>query len=196
VDFSILKRSWAYSKADFTAVSATILTTLALGVEIGVSTGVGLSILLHLYKSSKPHIAEVGQVPGTEHYRNILRHDVITDPAIVSLRMDESLYFANARYLEDKIHNRVAGDKNIRHVILQCSAINEIDLSALESLETINDRLREMSVKLHLSEVKGPVMDRLKREHFLADLTGQVFLSQFDAIKTITLSPGGQIPSV
>jgi len=181
VDFSILKRSWNYSKADFAAVLATMVLTLLLGVEAGVSAGVGLSILLHLYKSSTPHIAEVGQVPGTEHYRNILRHDVLTDPAIVTLRVDESLYFANARFLEEKIHNRVAADKNIRHVILQCSAINEIDLSALESLEAINARLREMGVQLHLSEVKGPVMDRLKREHFLAELTGKVFLSQFDA---------------
>jgi SulP family sulfate permease len=186
VDFSILKRSWTYSKADFAAVLATILMTLGLGVEVGVSAGVGLSILLHLYKSSKPHIAEVGQVPGTEHYRNVLRHDVITDPAIVTLRVDESLYFANARFLEDKIQNRVAKDKKIRHVILQCSAINEIDLSALESLEAINQRLHEMDVQLHLTEVKGPVMDRLKREHFLAEMTGQVFLSQFEAVKTLT----------
>ncbi|KQB95405.1 sulfate:proton symporter [Loktanella sp. 1ANDIMAR09] len=185
VDFSILKRSWNYSKADFAAVLATILLTLVLGVEAGVSAGVGLSILLHLYKSSKPHIAEVGQLPGTEHFRNILRHDVITDPSIVTLRVDESLYFANARYLEDKIQNRVAKDKDIRHVILQCAAINEIDLSALESLEAINERLKEMDVKLHLSEVKGPVMDRLKREHFLSEMTGQVFLSQFEATKAL-----------
>ena len=180
VDFSILKRSWEYSKADFAAVAATILITLTVGVEAGVSAGVGLSVLLHLYKSSKPHIAEVGQVPGTEHYRNILRHEVITDPSVVSLRVDESLYFANARFLEDKIQARVAKDGTIRHVILQCSAINEIDLSALESLEAINERLREMDVQLHLSEVKGPVMDRLKRAHFLSELTGKVFLSQFE----------------
>ncbi len=186
VDFSILKRSWSYSKADFAAVLATILLTLALGVEIGVSAGVGLSILLHLYKSSKPHIAEVGQVPDTEHFRNIHRHKVITEPSVVTLRVDESLYFANARYLEDKIYNRVAGDDQVRHVILQCSAINEIDLSALESLEMINVRLREMNVKLHLSEVKGPVMDRLKAQHFLSDMTGQVFLSQYEAAQHIS----------
>lgn len=185
VDFSILKRSWDYSKADFAAVLATILITLLLGVELGVSAGVGLSILLHLYKSSKPHIAEVGQVPGTEHFRNILRYDVISHPSIVTLRLDESLYFANARFLEDKIQTRVAGDKNIRHVILQCSAINEIDLSALESLEMINERLKEMDVQFHMSEVKGPVMDRLKSEHFLQSLTGKVFLTQFEAVRTI-----------
>lgn len=185
VDFSILKRSWTYSKADFAAVLATILLTLGLGVEAGVSAGVGLSILLHLYRSSKPHVAEVGQVPGTEHYRNILRHKVITDPGTVTLRVDESLYFANARFLEDKIHNRVAGDKNVRNVVLQCSAINDIDLSALESLEAINLRLKEMGVTLHLSEVKGPVMDRLQRGHFLSELTGQVFLSQFEAAQAL-----------
>ncbi|EPX77023.1 SulP family inorganic anion transporter [Litoreibacter arenae] len=181
VDFSILKRSWQYSKADFAAVLATILLTLFVSVEAGVSAGVTLSILLHLYKSSRPHIAEVGLVPGTEHFRNILRHEVETDPRVVTLRVDESLYFANARFLEDSIQNRVAADPDIRHVILQCSAINEIDLSALESLEAINNRLDEMNVKLHLSEVKGPVMDRLQRSHFLDELTGRVFLTQFEA---------------
>jgi SulP family sulfate permease len=189
VDFSILKRSWSYSKADFAAVLATILLTLAMGVEVGVSAGVGLSILLHLYKSSKPHIAEVGLIAGTEHFRNILRHDVITEPDVVTLRVDESLYFANARFLEDKIYNRVAGDPKIRHVILQCSAINEIDLSALESLEMINERLKEMDVKLHLSEVKGPVMDRLKEQHFLQEMTGKVFLSQFEAANYASSKP-------
>ena len=185
VDFSILKRSWTYNRGDFAAVATTILLTLALGVEVGISAGVLLSVLLHLYRSSKPHIAEVGQVPGTEHFRNILRHDVITHPSIVTLRVDESLYFANARYLEDRVQARVAGDKAVRHVILQCSAINEIDFSALESLEAINERLREMDVKLHLSEVKGPVMDRLAEQHFLHQLTGKVFLSQYDAVQGV-----------
>lgn len=187
VDFSILKRSWTYSKADFVAVAATILLTLGLGVEIGVSAGVILSITLHLYKSSRPHIAEVGLVPGTQHFRNVHRHKVLTDPSLLTLRIDESLYFANARFLEDYLSDRVASECPIKHVVLMCSAINEIDLSALESLETINHRLGEMNVKLHLSEVKGPVMDRLKTSHFLDALTGQVFLSQYDAF--ISLVP-------
>ncbi|MEO1250158.1 MAG: sulfate permease, partial [Pseudomonadota bacterium] len=103
VDFSILRRTWSYSKADFAAVAATILLTLSVGVEIGVSAGVALSVALFLYKTSRPHIAEVGRVPGTEHFRNINRHSVETDPSVVTLRVDESLYFANARYLEDII---------------------------------------------------------------------------------------------
>ncbi len=189
VDFSILRRAWAYSRADFFAVLVTILVTLAAGVEAGVSAGVILSILVHLYVSSRPHIAEVGLVPGTEHFRNIHRHKVQTDPHILTLRLDESLYFANARFLEDVILTRLAYDTMIEHVILQCSAINEIDLSALETLEAINETLAEQGVKLHLSEVKGPVMDRLKQGHFLDQLSGDVFLTQYEAARSAGLKP-------
>ncbi len=181
VDFSILKTSWGYSKADFAAVTATILLTLGLGVETGVSAGVVLSILLHLYKTSKPHVAEVGLVPGTQHFRNIHRHVVDTDPALLTIRIDESLYFPNARFLDDYVLDRVSSDKDIRNVVLMCSAVNVIDFSALEALEALNLRLKDLGITLHLSEVKGPVMDRLEKSHFLQDLTGRVFLSQFDA---------------
>ncbi|MGF1503483.1 MAG: SulP family inorganic anion transporter [Paracoccaceae bacterium] len=182
VDFSILRRSYAYSKADFAAVLATILLTLGLGVEAGVSAGVILSIALHLYKTSRPHVAEVGLVPGTQHFRNIHRHDVLTDPSMLNLRVDESLFFANARFLEDLIQERVAEDCPIEHVVIMCSAVNEIDFSALESLEAINQRLKDIGVGFHLSEVKGPVMDRLLRTDFLDHLNGEVFLSQYEAI--------------
>ncbi|QIZ82537.1 sulfate permease [Thalassovita gelatinovora] len=186
VDFSILSRTWKYSKVDFAAVAATIFLTLGFGVEIGVSTGVGLSVLLFLYKTSRPHVAEVGLVPGTQHFRNILRHDVQTNPNVLTLRVDESLYFANARFLEDYVYDRIACDEPIKHVVLQCSAVNEIDMSALESLEAINHRLTDVGIKLHLSEVKGPVMDRLKRSHFLEEMSGEVYLSQYDALVALT----------
>ncbi|WP_136634316.1 SulP family inorganic anion transporter [Pseudooceanicola onchidii] len=189
VDFSILKRTWGYNRVDFAAVAATILLTLAVGVEVGVSAGVLLSIGLFLYRTSKPHVAEVGLVPGTQHFRNINRHTVLTHPELLTIRIDESLYFANAHYLQDLIYDRLACDQPIRHVVLMCSAVNEIDTSALESLEAINTRLGEMRIKLHMSEVKGPVMDRLKRSHFLDELTGEVFLSQYDAHVALTKSP-------
>ena len=181
VDFSILTKTWGYSKVDFTAVFATIFLTLGMGVEVGVSAGVILSVGLFLYKTSKPHVAEVGLVPTTQHFRNINRHEVETHPSVVTLRIDESLYFANASFLQDLVYDRVACDQPIRHVVLMCSAVNEIDMSALESLEAINTRLKDLGIKLHMSEVKGPVMDRLKRSHFLDEMTGKVFLSQYDA---------------
>ncbi|MBY5933957.1 sulfate permease [Tateyamaria omphalii] len=191
VDVSILRRTWAYSRADFIAVTATILLTLGLGVEVGVASGVAISVLLHLHKTSRPHVAEVGRVPGTEHFRNIHRHSVETDPALVSLRVDESLFFVNARFLEDLIQTRVTEGSEVRNVVLMCSAINEIDYSALECFEAINHRLKDMRVGLHLSEVKGPVMDRLKRSHFITNLNGRVFLSQFDAWTQLSRSPDG-----
>ncbi|NBR34383.1 MAG: sulfate permease [Rhodobacteraceae bacterium] len=181
VDFSILKKTWSYSKVDFVAVFATIVLTLGMGVEVGVSAGVILSVGLFLYKTSKPHVAEVGLVPNTQHFRNINRHNVETHPSVVTLRIDESLYFANASFLQDLVYDRIACDQPIRHIVLMCSAVNEIDMSALESLEAINLRLKDLGIKLHMSEVKGPVMDRLKRSHFLEEMTGKIFLSQYDA---------------
>jgi SulP family sulfate permease len=154
--------------------------TLVVGVEAGVSAGVLLSLVLHLYRTSRPHVAEVGLVPGTEHFRNIHRFKVETDPTVLTLRIDESLYFANTRYLEEAILKRVIGDADLRHIIIMCSAVNEIDLSALETLETLDHRLRDMGVTLHFSEVKGPVMDRLRKTEFLGHLRGEVFVSQFE----------------
>jgi SulP family sulfate permease len=185
VDLGSLRRVWAYSRTDFAAQLSTILVTLGAGVEAGIVTGVGLSIFLHLYRSSRPHVAVVGLAPGTEHFRNVLRHQVVTAPEVLSLRIDESLYFPNARFLEDCVAGRVAADPAIRHVVLMCPAVNAIDASALESLEAINHRLKDAGVTLHLSEVKGPVMDALKRTHFLRDLTGEVFLTQFDAFQAL-----------
>jgi SulP family sulfate permease len=188
VDFSILKKTFTYSKADFAAVATTLVITLIFGVEMGISLGVAASILIFLYRTSMPHTAVVGRVPGTEHFRNVLRHDVETRPDIISLRVDESLYFANARFLEDVVLEKVTANPDTRHVILVCPAVNAIDMSALESLETINQRLKDMGIVFHLTEVKGPVMDRLKRSDFFAHLTGRVFLSQHEAIDNLTIS--------
>ncbi len=188
VDLSILKKTWSYSRADFAAVASTIVLTLGLGVEVGVASGVAISVLLHLYKTSRPHVAEVGLVPGTQHFRNIHRHKVETDPKLVTLRVDESLYFVNARFLEDLVQKRVTDGCAIRNVILMFSAVNEVDFSALESLEAINRRLSDMGVGFHLSEVKGPVMDRLQKSRFIDELNGDVFLSQYDAWKRLSIS--------
>jgi SulP family sulfate permease len=186
VDLSIFKRTWAYSKSDFAAVVGTVAVTLTAGVEAGLIAGVAVSLGLYLFKTSRPHIAEVGLVPGTEHFRNVLRYKVQVAPAILSLRVDESLYFANARSLEDRVNAAVADRPALRHVVLQCSAINDIDASALESLEAIDKRLADAGVTLHLSEVKGPVMDRLSKTAFVHELRGQVYLTHYQAWMALT----------
>jgi SulP family sulfate permease len=185
VDIGAIKHTWAYSRADFAAMIGTIVVTWLDGVEAGLVVGVGVSIFLHLYKTSRPHVAVVGQIPGTTSFRNVARHAVVTDPEILSLRVDESLYFPNARFLEDLINDAVAANRQVRHVILECPAVNTIDASALQSLEAINHRLADGGITFHLSEVKGPVMDQLKRSHFLQELSGKVHLSHFDAVASI-----------
>ncbi len=184
-DLAILKQTWAYSKSDFSAAAATIVLTLVFGVEIGVSCGVLLSIIMVLYRTSRPHMAVVGIIPGTEHFRNIERHEVVTSPRILSLRVDGSLYFANAKFLEERVTELVLQHPDARDFILICSAINDIDASAIESLDALNLRLKTMNVNFHLSEVKGPIMDRLRRANFSKRLTGKIFLSQFQAISAL-----------
>ena len=185
VDFKAMKHIWSYSKSDFAAMATTIIVTWTAGIEAGIIAGVALSIFLHLSRTSRPHVAVVGQIPGTTPFRNVKRHTVVTDPAILSLRVDASLYFPNARFIEDLVNKTVAANPDVRHVILECPAVNAIDISALESLEAINQRLRDGGITLHMSEVKGPIMDSLKRSNFLEELTGKVHLTQYDAVFSI-----------
>lgn len=185
VDFAAMRRIWRYSKGDFAAMAATMLLVLTVGVEAGIVAGVALSLLLFLARTSRPHMAVVGQMPGCEHFRNVERHAVLTSPTVLTLRIDESLYFANARQLEDRINTEVACRPGLRHVVLMCPAVNLIDASALESLEAIIHRLQAAGVTFHLSEVKGPVMDRLKQSDFFSHFDGEVFLSQYDAMRRL-----------
>jgi len=186
VDWSMFKRTWAFAKSDFWAAAITFMATLLAGLEAGLSLGVVASLALHLHRSSRPHIASVGWVPGTEHFRNINRHAVRTSPRLLSLRMDESLYFANARALEDRINNEVAQNPELQHVVLLCSAINDVDDSAVQSLTAIQHRLADAGIALHLSELKGPVMDKLRATPFLQRLPGPVFLTHYQAIQSLT----------
>jgi SulP family sulfate permease len=188
IDTSILSKTWRYSKSDFYAVAATILGTLALGVEVGVAIGISLSLILHLYRTSVPHIAEIGLIEGAQHFRNIHRFKTVTQAEILSLRIDESLFFANAHSLEDVIYKRIYEQGDIAHVILLCNAVNEIDFTALEVLSDINQRLSDQGIVFHLSEIKGPVMDALNRSGFISSLSGKVFLTHYDAYSELSQS--------
>ncbi|MBE0486675.1 SulP family inorganic anion transporter [Marinobacter sp.] len=181
IDFPALGRTFRYSRTDFGAMLATIVLTLIHSVEAGIIAGVLLSIGLFLYRTSRPHSAVVGRVPGTEHFRNVLRHDVELCPKVTFLRVDESLYFANARFLEERVMDLITRAPELTDLVLVCPAVNLVDASALESLETINERLQDAGVRLHLSEVKGPVMDRLQGTDLLQHLGGKVYLSTFEA---------------
>ncbi|WP_111496334.1 SulP family inorganic anion transporter [Marinobacter bohaiensis] len=190
IDTRSARDTWRYSRQDGLALLATFLLTVFAGVIPGILTGVALSLLLYLYRTSKPHIAVVGRLPGTEHFRNEQRYAVETNQQLIILRVDEALYFANARYLEDRISEALRDHPAVTDCILMCSGVNMIDASALETLEAINTRLDGAGVRLHLSEVKGPVMDRLETTPFMRHLSGRVFLSTFDAWQSLnTISP-------
>ncbi|WP_374380879.1 SulP family inorganic anion transporter [Dongia sp.] len=195
VDLKALPRTWRYSRHDAIAMAATMAVVLFVGVEAGIMTGVALSLLLFLWRTSRPHVAIVGLVPQSEHFRNVDRHRVLVSDRVLSIRVDESLYFANARALEDRIYAEIAARPTLAHVVLMCPAVNLIDASALESLEAIQHRLHDAGVTFHLSEVKGPVMDALRRSDFLDHLQaggGHIFLSQFEAIRMLDPSlPSG-----
>jgi len=177
--------AWRYSRADGAAAFLTLVGVLFLGVEIGLTLGVTLSIGLVLQRTMQPHWAEVGQVPRTHHFRNINRHEVICSPHVVSLRIDEALYFANARFLEALAGEILARESRPTDLVLLFPAVNFVDASALGSLRAINSLLSDAGVRLHLSEVKGPVADKLSEAGFFEELSGEVFLSQYAAMRTL-----------
>jgi SulP family sulfate permease len=143
--------------------------------------------LLFIWRAGHPHIARVGKVPGTEHFRNIQRHAVETWPEILLVRVDESLCFANAGPVEDFILQAIREKPETRHVVLIASAVNAIDTSALDMLLGLIDALRSLDVTLHLAEVKGPVMDRLQRVDLPGQLApGRIFLHTHEAVRTLT----------
>lgn len=185
IDVELFRKAWQFSRADFAAMLVTILLTLLAGIEAGIAAGVLVSVLITLYKTSRPHVAVVGRVPGTQHYRNVKRHKVQTFDNLLSIRIDESLYFANSRYMEEMIYRLVAENPQVEHVILMFSAVNKVDMSALETLLKINESLAELNIRLHLSEVKGPIMDRLKRTDFFSRLSGNCYLIHDQAVEDL-----------
>ncbi|WP_369919760.1 SulP family inorganic anion transporter [Marinomonas polaris] len=185
VNIQDLRYLWSFSKKEAYLLLITFSIVMLDGMESGLIVGVVLSILFFLWHTSHPHIAVVGRLPGTEHFRNIQRFSVETNPSILTVRIDENLFFANASILEEKLQYLVSQNSDVRHLILMCNAINMIDASALQSLEKIVYRLASLGVKLHLSEVKGPVMDRIKNSPLVNNLSGKVFLTQHQAIKEL-----------
>lgn len=181
VDIAAMKRIWRYSHKDFSAMALTAILTLSFGVETGLISGVILSIIWHLYWSSQPHSAVLGKLPNSEHFRNIERHKVELHHKLISFRFDASLYFANARFLEDRISQLLTQYPEAEHLVLMCASINDIDVSALESLFAIDERLQKAGITFHLSEVKGPVLDRLEKSQFSARLSGNIYISHYQA---------------
>lgn len=178
--------TWRYSKRDGIAMWITFLAVVFIDISTGLMIGVISTFILLLWKMSRPHIATIGLVSGTQHFRNIKRHQVLTCPKVCALRIDENLNFLNAHSLKQSMMQEVSQNNQLQHFILNCSSISDIDFSASEVLEEINHDLNKINIQLHLSEVKGPVMDQLQKSHFLTHLSGEIFLSHYQAVKTLS----------
>jgi len=181
IDVQTLREAWRYDKADAMSLLATAVGVIVFGVEVGILTGVALSLGTLVWRSSHPHIAVVGRIPGTEHFRNVARHPVAVEPGLIAVRVDESLYFANADVLQDTVESLVAAQPEARSVLLVCSAVNQIDATALGVLTNLERSLSQRGLALLLAEVKGPVLDRLQSTVFGQRMQGRVFLSTHDA---------------
>lgn len=177
IDLSQIKKIFTFNTTDGVTFACTFLAVLATGVESGILIGVVISFVLLIRSSSQPHIAVVGRVGDSEHFRNIERHQVRTSPRVLAMRVDESLYFVNTRYIENFLFGRVADQPDLEHILLICTATNFIDTSGLEMLEELSDNLESVGVTLHLAEVKGPVMDKLQDTDFFRRMRGKVFFT-------------------
>ncbi len=189
LDFGSIWRTWTYSRADGVTALATFLAVITLGVQWGVLAGVVLAMVLHIRMSLTPHMPLVGRFRGTEHYRDAERFNVETYETVKTLRIDDSLYYANARYLEDRVARIVSEHPQMTDLILMCTGVSRIDASALSSLIEINKRLKGINVKLHLSAMQSIVRERFYRSDFLEQLSGDVYLSQHDAMQELQPEP-------
>ena len=186
ISFLPFFETWKYSKADGLAMWATFLGVTCIDISTGLVIGIILTFILLLWRISRPHIAVIGLVEGTQHFRNVSRYDVLTTETIASFRIDENLNFLNAHVLKGYIITELSHNPQIQHVVINCSSISNIDLSAVEMLEDLNRELLQLGIQLHLSEVKSPVMDRLNSSRLINMLSGKIFLSHYQAIQTLS----------
>jgi sulfate permease, SulP family len=189
VDLATLRQAWHYDRADAVAWLVTAVGVLGLGVEAGVGLGVAMSIGTFLWRASRPHIAVVGRVGDSEHFRNERRFAVSTYPGLLLMRIDESLFFANVPAVLRRIEEEIELQGDVRHLVLDLSSVSHVDLTAVEALQRMQADLRERGIELHLAEVRGPVMDRLAQTELPQKLAHKPFLSLHEATGTLVPSP-------
>jgi SulP family sulfate permease len=187
-DWHTLRECIRFDRADAAGWLVTFFGVMSLGVEHGIMLGIALSVGTVLWRQSRPHIAVIGRLPGTEHFRNIYRHDVQTLPNTVFLRVDANLFFANWDRVRDFIEQQTQPISANGHVVLSMTSVSDIDTTALEGLQGLARDLKSRHIKLVFSEVKGPISDKLKRAR-LAEIDSYLSTHEaFEAIETAQAS--------
>ena len=185
IDIKAFRDAWSYDRADSLALLGTGLGVIFLGLEFGIALGIGLSLATLLVRASTPHIAVIGRISGTEHFRNVERHGVETIPGALFLRIDENLFFGNLAAIEARLTTELEKHPDTHDVVLILSAVNRVDTTAMEVLTDINLELRNRCIRLHLAEVKGPLQDRLVNSPLWKTLSGDVHLSVNNAFEKL-----------
>ena len=185
IDVQSLKRAWRYDWVEGATLLSTALGVLLLGIEGGIVLGICLSIAAQLWRGSRPHVAVVGRVPGKQYFRNTQRHLVEIVPHVLALRIDENIFFANTKAVEQAIYRALGDYPDTREVLLILSAVNHIDGTGLDMLSELSEGLLERDVQVHLAEVKGPLMDQLEGTDWLRDQVTEVFPSTDIAFTTL-----------
>ena len=190
IDFRSLGHMWKYMKLDAMSFLATFAAVLVLGIEEGILVGVALSILFFLWRTSQPNLVILGRLGDTQLFRDQRSNEVTTYDNLLMLRVDMSLYFANAAHLEDFVLRYIADHPKIEHFVLVSSSINMIDASALETLESLQSRLKGAGVTMHLAAVKSSIVRRFKAIDFFTKLEpGRIFPSAHDAAVALAAKP-------
>jgi len=188
IDIAALRQAWNYDRADALALLGTAGGVLLISLETGIGLGIVLSMATLLYRVSTPHIAVVGRIPGSEHFRNIERHAVETIPGVLFIRIDERLFFGNLGAVESRLKQELERVPGAHDLVLVMSAVNLMDATAVEVFTELNQDLADQGIRLHLAEVKGPVQDRLLNSALWSALSGEVFLSANAAFEKLATS--------
>ena len=181
IDVGAFFRAWRYDRADAFALGASALGVIVFGVEAGIAIGIGVSLATLVWRSSNPHIAVLGRIPFSEHFRNITRYQTETFAHVLALRIDENLLFANAQAVEERVRTELAERPDVRHVIVVLSSVSQIDATSIDMLVELNAHLRARGIDFNFSEIKGPVLERLQKSRLLEQLTGKIYLTTHQA---------------
>ena len=189
IDYKEAVILWKSDRTEFVMLIATFLATLALGIEQGILTGVILSLGMVIYRSAYPHMAVLGKIPGTTHYRNINRFaEAVESKEVLIVRIDAQLYFANSQNFKDWVLSKIEQKgTGLKVLILSAQAINAVDSTAVHMLKDLLDELEKKDIRLVIAAAKGPVRDTLKKSGFTARVGEEnFFMFVQDAVDAIS----------
>jgi len=167
IDVKEVKHLWKVDRADLVLLAITFFATLSFGIEQGILTGVGASIVWFTFQTTRPHLAVLGRLPGTRVWRNIKRNpDAVRAPGILAIRMDAPFFYGNTKYLKDALNSLIAENNGqLTAIIIDATALSRIDSSAVGALKELAEDYKRRNIRLYLAGIRGPVHDVIKRGH-------------------------------